>query len=317
MKRGKRRQRVVLRSKVRQERWSKAREFFMGKFSFLVIAATIAFGLHRFLFVSDFFMIKSLEVSAADPKITAEIKAKVSRFKGQSVLRVNLNRAEDDLKRQLPVLSTLTMRRSFPDRIKVSYSLRTAVALLKVTSQGRAEKVRALSQALETREDFPARALDAEGVVFPVSDIGGDSSGLPEIVVSTALARYRALGFIKAWNAAESEREDGNEKFSLHKITLDSWDEVSLYVRSASFQGETTRIVWGAYDAGSFAEKYSRLRDVWKDLVGKSMLVEYVNLRGVPLSIPSVLGQREVVGRVLIRPRTKVTQVLPKSNLKG
>ncbi len=301
MRRGKRRQRVTLRSKVRRERFGRIRSFLFGKFAFVVLFAIAAGALHRFLFVSDFFMIKSFEVSEADPKIASEMKSKVSRFKGRSAFSLDLGSAERDWMKQYPQLRSLKVARVLPDGIKVEYSLRQPVALVK--SDGREDSM---------------KALDSEGAVFPAALTPSEAAELPEAVLPAAEDRQRALAFLAAWKEAESDLGQGGDPLALRKLTLDQWNELNVYVRSPAFGGQVLRIVWGAYDASTFDEKYRRLRDVWRDLVARSIEVEYVNLRGVPQRSTSALGEeREVVGRVIVRPKTKISQAEPKSNLKG
>ncbi len=317
MRRRRRKQRVVLRSKVRRERFDKIWSFLFGKFAVALLLAAFAAGAHRFLFVSNFFMIKSLQVSDADPKIASELKSRVARFKGKSALRLDLDGAERDALKQYPQLSSLTIKRVLPDGVTVDYTLRKAVALLRTPPQPHSEKSRALGQALALRSDGPLSAMDPEGVLFPADLQQAGVADLPEAVVPASQDRHRALAFLAAWKDAETKLAQGGDPLTLHKLTLDSWNELNLYIRSAAFPGENTRIVWGVYDAATFEEKYQRLREVWRDLLAKSMTVEYVNLRGVPQRVPSVLGEREVVGRVIVRPKVKVTQAVPKSNLKG
>lgn len=293
MKRARKKQRVVLRTKVRQERWKKFRGFFIGKILAACLLAYGVFSSHQFLYDSDFFMIKSLEISSTDPKIAAEIGAKASKFKGKSTFSLNLRQAETELKKQLPVVDSLKVRRALPDGIKVTYTVRQAVARVKLASLKGREKSHFTGEMV---------AADADGNFFPIETVRGDADALPEIAAASQEDCRNALEFLKHWNGRVKLEVAAPESWVLRKVSVDNWNETNLYVQTGTTT-ETTRIVWGNFEASTFREKYMRLREVWTDLEQKQMPVEYVNLRGVPQRVPSVLGDREIVGRVLVRPK--------------
>ena len=81
-----------------------------------------------------------------------------------------------------------------------------------------------------------------------------------------------------------------------------------------AFGGEDgVRVVWGSSDPQWFKDKLARLEEVRADLKSKSMRGQYVNLRGVPQSGESSLGNRKVVGRVVVRPWVEPKRI-PDSN---
>ena len=52
----------------------------------------------------------------------------------------------------------------------------------------------------------------------------------------------------------------------------------------------------------NFGRKLEALKSVWKDLQNKSMQVEYVDMREFPQKKSTALGDRGLIGRVIVRP---------------
>ena len=283
---GPRRQRVVLRSKVRQERWSRAKSgllTWLGGLVFLSVAVFSAIGLRRLLFHSDFFMVKSVEVQVQGRDAVPEIASAVSQVKGRSILGFSAGKLEKSLKGRHPNVRSLDVSRSFPDRVKVSYSMRRPFAFMK--SGGGKNWL-----------------VDEEGVVFTGRLDPQETGRLPELVVPSSGSVGNAAAFLKLWSGSSAEEPESLSTGCLRKAALDSWGEISLTVQAEGSAPHGTLILWGGFDAAVFPEKFLRLQEVWRDLRKKSISAETIDLKEVPQKKQLALGDRDLVGRVIVKP---------------
>lgn len=278
-----RKQKVVLRAKVRRERWQRLLQGGLYSLKFIIFAALIIFGsvsIYRFLFLSQTFMIKSLEVLPEQTPIAAKLLKEVAGLKGQSVFRANLGSLEKELKEKNKPLERAVLSRSFPDKVKLKYKLREPLAFLKIGERGTTNEV-----------------IDADGVQFDSGWLGTELTGVPDLVLASTDSIAAGVSFLKKWS--EQKGELPLSTASLVSAWLDELGEISFYVKSAS--SSTTRVVWGNSETSNFTEKFDRLQQVWSDLRGKSMIAQYVNLREVPQKKNLVLGDGIVVGKAFVR----------------
>jgi cell division septal protein FtsQ len=278
----KRRQNVVLRDKVRQERRGRLKNSFLKTLRIAALsigAFAVGAFLHRILFRSDVFMIKWIEIQpeGSGGSAASNLEKEISGLKGRSILTASFSRLEETVKNRHPEIRTLKIGRSFPGTVKVSYSLRAPLGVLK--------------------RDGSLHGIDEEGRIFPVS---GDSfSGgerPPEIVASSTASLAPLVGFLKDWARSDFKNSSQTAGTTFSKIFIDETDEVSLVSAGG------LRVIWGSPDPVQFQEKMDRFRDVWIDLKKRSVPVQTINLREVPQTGGSALGGTRVVGRVIVRP---------------
>lgn len=290
-----RKQKVVLRNKVRKERRARWALAAFGAFKGLCFFGAALFGvavLYRFLFLSDFFMIKSFQVESAGQKLGSGIVCELSGLKGENILKISSKKAERDLLKRFPSIRAVTVKRKWPGTIAVNCALREPLAVLKA-----AEGSSNLSAAT------PPRFVDAEGVPFCLEEPQWAEASLPVMVISSGAAHSAAISFLKSWNQDQALFASVSSSAApIRKITVDSWGEISLILSDSSASQPGVRVVWGEYDPGTFRTKLQRFGDVWADLQRKKMKVEYVNLRDAVSKELSASKEQEMVGRVVVRP---------------
>ncbi len=274
-------QKVILRAKVQRERWNETRKFFafFTRFAlFFILGSGILYYAHRFLFRSDFFMIRSFKLDPPEGNTARKVSANLSALQGLSMFKVSLKELEARLANDCPEALSFEISRSLPDVIEVKYFLRRPVARLKpAEGQG------------------PERFLDDQGVLYAL-DPSQISSSLPQVVAGSTESLSTTLDFLLSWREARGSDLVWTSTGSARKIFVDRTGEISLLA------GEGTRIVWGNHRREDFAEKFSRFNEVWSDLLAKGIHAQYVNLRDVPQKNSVVLEDRRIVGRVIVRP---------------
>jgi len=271
-------QKVVMRKKMRRQRWRIFRDRALKFLKYSVFGSFILVStafIYHFLFITDFFMIKTFEILPQDTNWSDKISATASSLQGASILTASLKEMEQELSDTMKELSSISISRSFPDTLKFRYTLRKPVAYLR--TKGR------------------IAVVDGDGIIFPQTRLGRP---LPLLIVKSTRSISTGIGFIKMWTASDGPSLVWSSTSSLRKIALDSMDEISVYSDGG------TRVVWGQYEPSTFSEKYRRFSEVWSDLKKRSIRVRYINLRGVPQRNNLVLGDREVAGRVIVRPET-------------
>lgn len=279
-----RKQKVVLRSKVRRQRLQTAGIFAQGIFKAALLAAVIGAagtGLHRLFFVSDYFMLKSVKVEPKGGELTPRIQSRLNGFLARPMLKVPSKELEREIARQYPMVRTIEVRRSFPDGLSARYTLRHPVAFFETGAE-------------------PA-LVDADGVVFRRPASEAEKAALPTVAVSTETLRG-ALSFLTQWSAQTGD-PGALSTGTARRVTADAWGDIVLQVEPSS--GSPVTISWGAPDPEVFQEKFFRLQDVWADLGRKSLKVKSISLRDVPQRDALTEG-RELVGRVVVHP-----EVLP------
>lgn len=284
-----RKQRVKLRGKVRRQRLQTLGIFAKGILKAGLLAAVVGaagVGLHRVLFVSDHFMLKSVEIEPRDGELTPKIRGRLESFLGRPMLKVPAGKLERALQKQYPLIRSIQVRRSLPDGLKVRYSLRRPVAFLDAQSKDGGPSGPAL--------------VDEDGAVFrrPVSE--DEKARLPFVAAASTGSLSGALSFLRQWSSQADA--PALSTASVRRIAVDAWGEAVLQVEPSS--GSAVSVVWGDPDPKIFQEKFLRLQQVWADLKRKSIRVKYVNLRDVPQRETLTEG-RELVGRVIVRPATE------------
>ncbi|MBI2119789.1 MAG: hypothetical protein HYT97_09235 [Elusimicrobia bacterium] len=290
-----RKQKVVLRTKIRSARWRGLAHFFYRSFkslAFISVLLGLIFTWHR-ISKLETFIIKSVEVKPQEGILSSKIFNQIAHLKGKSILNFSSRKIVRQIKDNVPQIQTVKFKRFFPDRVILEYHLRKPAAKVVLNLKEKNGQV---------------RYVDEEGIFFSGEFLEKNSSA-PEIELPNLNFLTPTLQFIKLWY-----KENGTEEFqiflaSLKKIRVNQWGEFTAELLEPSRTGHPAEIFWGIFEEKTFAEKMSALEAVWKDLRMKSMQAETVNLRGVPQETPVVLNQKEVVGRVIVRPR-EFTQTL-------
>jgi cell division septal protein FtsQ len=294
-------QKVVLRSKVRQQRAGFLRAVFAGGFKFCLAVAVLAGAsifARRFLAHSDIFLIKSVRLVPAESPVASEILKVVEPLKGRNIFKIAPVPMEKSLSARLSSVKELRISRRFPASVKVSYEVRVPLARVPGGSE-------------------PC-GVDEEGVKFPLSL--GYSKGaekLPEVVSASSATLKSALPFLKAWTLHAKEFETEVSSFSLARVFVDDQGEISFATTGELEDADGTRVIWGFYGERTFPGKLRTFGKVWRDLESKKQKAKYINLREVPESRALALEDGEIVGRVFVRTEKDQQEKIPWQNKKS
>lgn len=282
-------QKVVLRTKIRSARWrGLARLFYRSfkglAFSFFILV--LMFAWHR-ISKLETFIIKSVEMNPQEGILSSKIFNQISNLKGKSILNFSSRKIVKRIKNNYPQIQNIKFKRSFPDHITLEYRLRKPVAKLGMNLR-------------EKNGQF--RYVDEEGVFFS-GEFLEKNRPVPEIELPNLNFLNPAIQFIKLWSLEQRKGEFKIFSVSLQKIRVNQWGEFTMEILEPWMEGRPSEILWGIFEEKTFEEKMSALQAVWKDLKAKSAQAETVNLREVPQETPLILNQKEVVARVIVRPR--------------
>ena len=255
-------QKVVLRGKVRRQNTRyflqavfKVLKIFVG--GFFIVFAT--FRVYKFLFHSDFFLIKSVIFNDQND-VSTPMAADLKHFLGQSIFFISTGKTESRLREGYPQILALSLRRGLPDRLRVTFSLRESQALVR------------------TPKHF--QGIDREGKIFPLpKNFFPSQKPIPELDLEGDASPAESLMFLEFWQKAV-QKLGALPSLSLTKITLDKYGELSLDLAPDAPNGAPRRIAWGRPE--NFEEKFKRLMRVNEDLKERKIQAKTIDLSGIP-----------------------------------
>ncbi len=199
------------------------------------------------------FQVAGIDVTGAQRLSSDELRNIAGAFTGQSIFKVNLDEAAQRA-RSLPWVRDVRFYRHLPNRISMTVSERTAVAVLDCGS-GR-------------------YLVDDEGVVIiREAAAGEDAQALPVV----AIAGCRAQPGHAVDSGVLSEALTLLQEIA-HR---GGWRASDLTIRANS--AETLAVVYGGHEFrignGNYAEKLRRLGEILSDVQQRGLTIAYVDLR--------------------------------------
>ena len=245
----------------------------------------LGYEIYNFMFVAKFFKVQQVRIQPADSLSAPDLARELLGLKGRSIFSVSLGRLETELGQVHPEIKGLRITRFLPDKIDVSYVARDPVVRVELPQ----------TELNKTFNEPHAQVADVEGRVFnlPKSKL---AQGMPYLVAHSSQPLLAGIKLVQSLMKNGGDLELWSSSGSKKLVTLDKSGEISLYADKG------TRVVWGRYEEGTFAEKYDRFYQVWQDLNKRSVEASYINLRAVPQIDETSLGGNEIVGRVIVRP---------------
>jgi len=202
---------------------------------------------------SQTFQVAGVDVTGARHLTKDELQNIAGVFTGQSIFKVNLNEAAQRA-RALPWVRDVRLYRHLPNRISMTLSERTPVAVLD-SGSGRF-------------------LVDDEGmVIVREAAAGADAQSLPSVSISGCRAQVGHSVDSGALNEAlalltEIARRGG-------------WRAADVTVRANSV--ETLAVVYGGHEFrignGNYGEKLRRLGEILSDVQQRGLTIAYVDLR--------------------------------------
>jgi len=243
-----RRRNVVLRYKFKYER--RQRAYKIGQFFAAACLAVfvIFFGyriINNFLFCSDCFKIKTIDIRGAKNISSSEISALIPFREGDNLFAAPVSATEENLRQCKPELKKLWVSRTWKG-IVIKFEERLPVAF--------------------TRIDGERFGLDDDNKPFPLRGMFARKP-LPEIVSQDECGRRLALDFIKAF---APKAKDVYAKIT--RFYSEPAGSVAFDIDGGM------KIYWGVPDAGKIEQKLNKLNQVLFDAGERFGAVEYVNL---------------------------------------
>ncbi len=272
------RQKVIIRSKARIAHlkgffWSGWKTFVVV--SFLLLAAYGFMLSKETLFQNELFLVKSISVQPQGTAASKVLARQLSSLKGKSIWALNKKKLAGHLKEVFPEIRSIKIKRSLPDSVAISFELRKARALIKTGSS----------------DSF--RRVDKEGEFISNRFIEEDSNSLTELFVPAKSFIPAGLSFLDLW--------EKNSAYTIKKIEVNEWSEVSAYLESKHPESAGTKIIWGSVEAGNFKEKQQRLQTVLTDLETQSLEARVVQLKDIFISNKENREGGQIVGKAFVQ----------------
>ena len=243
-----RRRDVVLRYKFKYERRQKA--YKVGQF--VAVACLAGFvvlfgyrGIRNFLFCSDCFKIKTIEIYGGKNISSSEISALLPFSEGDNIFSAPVCEAQENLRQCKPELKKLTISRRWKE-IVIKFEERVPVAFTKIGGE--------------------RLGLDDENKPFPLRGMYAKKT-LPEIAAQDEEGRRRMLDFIKVF---APKAKDIYPK--IVKLYPEPVNNVVFELNSG------LKVYWGGSEEDRIKRKLSKLNQVLFDAGERFSAVEYVNL---------------------------------------
>jgi cell division septal protein FtsQ len=243
-----RRKNVVTRYKFKYERRQKVYKFgqFIGSVAiagFLVLFGYRVIG--GFLFRSDLFSIKKIEIRGGRNISPSEIAALIPFRKGDNIFKAPVSDTEDNLRQCKPELKKLVVYRTWQG-VVVKFEERVPVAFVKSGDE--------------------RQGLDYENKPFPLRGMYAREA-LPEIVAKDDQSRGQVLDFIKTFSVKAKD---------IYPKIVRFYPEAANCVTFELDDG--LKINWGGYEEERMKSKLNKLAQVLFDAKERFQAIDYVNL---------------------------------------
>lgn len=239
---------VTLRSRVKQERNRR-----LGKIILVcLVTGSLAYGgwwtwktATNFLFTSDAFKIRAIEVRGGKNITQSEILALLPFRPGDNIVKLWISETEKNIQQCKPELQRISVRRGWK-KVIVSLEERQPVACVMLDGQ--------------------RLGLDAENKVFPLR---GKlvREALPEVTCRNETDRKEILEFVRLFAPAAKELYPNVVRFGLESLNDIVFD----------FKGGP-RVFWGPLEKDQLESKLKRLAQVMDDAKARFSGMEYINL---------------------------------------
>ncbi|MDR1474517.1 MAG: cell division protein FtsQ/DivIB [Endomicrobium sp.] len=218
----------------------------------LVFCGGIMYGLYfgvnellNIAYISDKIIIKDIDIFDAKNVTKAEIKELLPFKIGDNLLKVNLSRTEDEIKRLKPELKNICINRRW-QKVRIKLYERTPEAFIMQNGE--------LSGIDFDDKPFPLRGFMSEMKV-------------PRIIYKTDNERIQILDFIKKFKSICGTFLD-----NILEIKLNNTGDI-IFITT-----DNTSIVWGEEMPEHLANKFKKFQEIYEDAISKYNKIEYINM---------------------------------------
>jgi cell division protein FtsQ len=212
-------------------------------FSFLVYSGVKK--LMNLAYESDKIIVKDIEIVGAKNVTKTEIKELLPFKTGDNLLRINLSKAEDEIKRLKPELKNITINRSW-QKVKIKLYERTP-------------------EAFVIRGDA-VLGIDFDDNLFPLRGFMG-ATKVPKLFYRSDVERKKLLSFVKSFKFV-----CGDFLSDVSEIKFSGTGDI-IFVTHGN-----TVIFWGAGRQDILSHKFNRFQKIYADAISKYKRIEYIDM---------------------------------------
>jgi cell division protein FtsQ len=233
---------------LRNKKGKKGFKFFFYIVILGGIVCSLYFGINKLLSIaykSDKMIIKNIDISGDKNVTKAEIKELIPLKIGDNILKVDLSKAESEIKKLKPELKNIVISRGW-QKIKIKLYERTPEAFI-----------------VQSNEMF---GIDFDDKPFPLRGFMSEIK-VPTIIYKNDKERKRLLDFIKSLKSICSEFLN-----NISQMKINNTDDI-IFISANS-----TTIIWGEEMPEHLYNKLRRFQKVYEDAISKYKQIEYINM---------------------------------------
>jgi cell division protein FtsQ len=223
-------------------------KFFLYILLFGCIAYSLYFGINKLLslaYKSDKMIIKNIDISGAKNVTKAEIKELIPFKIGDNILKVNLSKAEFEIKKLKPELKDIVINRRW-QKVKIKLYERTPEAFVVQNDE--------------------MLGIDFDDEPFPLRGFMSELK-IPKIIYRNDEEKKRLLDFIKRLKSISSEFLD-----NIVEMKINNTNDI-IFVAA-----DNVTIIWGEEMPEHLYNKFKKFQKVYEDAISKYKQIEYINM---------------------------------------
>jgi cell division protein FtsQ len=212
-------------------------------FSFLVYS--VGKILMSFVYESDKIIVKDIEIVGTKNVTKTEIKELLPFKTGDNLLRINLSKAEDEIKRLKPELKNITINRSW-QKVKIKLYERTPEGFVMCGDA--------------------VFGIDFDDNLFPLRGFMA-ATKVPKLFYKSDVERKKLLSFVKSFKSV-----CGGFLSDVSEMKFSSTGDV-IFVTHGN-----TVIFWGDGGQDILSHKFNRFQKIYADTMLKYKQIEYIDM---------------------------------------
>ncbi len=212
-------------------------------FAFLVYSGSKK--LMNLAYESDKIIVKDIEVVGTKNVTKTEIKELLPFKAGDNLLKINLSKAEDEIKKLKPELKNIIINRSW-QKVKIKLYERTP-------------------EAFVMRGDA-VFGIDFDDSLFPLRGFMG-AAKVPKLFYRSDVERKKLLSFVKSFKSV-----CGDFLSDVSEMKFSGTGDI-IFVTHGN-----TVIFWGDGGQNVLSHKFSRFQKIYADAMSKYKQIEYIDM---------------------------------------
>ena len=225
---------------------------FIKLFFYFTLFVFVAFGVYfggkkliNLAYESDRIVVKDIEVTGTKNVTKSEIKELLPFKIGDNLLKINLSKAEDEIKRLKPELKNIIINRYW-QKVKIRLYERTPEAFIM-----RGDEILGI--------DFYNTPFPLRGFMVTMK--------VPKLSYKSNVERKKLLGFIKRFKSV-----CGNFFANISEMKLSKTGDI-IFVTC-----DETVILWGAEEREILPHKFRKFQKIYVDAMSKYKRLEYIDM---------------------------------------